>query len=91
MTFTITVTPASIMQDVDFYVSSGAINQNEGTSLLQKLKAAAAYSAAGNCTLANATYQAFINEVKAQTGKKITAAAAAVLIADAQYLIAHCP
>jgi hypothetical protein len=29
--------------------------------------------------------------VQAQTGKKITPTAAAVLIMDAQYLIAHCP
>jgi hypothetical protein len=29
--------------------------------------------------------------VQAQTGKGITAAAAAILIADAEYLIANCP
>jgi hypothetical protein len=32
-----------------------------------------------------------INEVQAQTGKGITAFAAAILIADAEYLIANCP
>jgi hypothetical protein len=91
VTFTINVTPASIQDDVKYFLSIGAITKNEGTSLLQKLKAAAAYRTAGDCKDANATYQAFINEVNAQTGKKITAAAAATLIADAQYLIAHCP
>jgi hypothetical protein len=29
--------------------------------------------------------------VQAQAGKAITAAAAAIMIADAQYLINHCP
>ncbi len=36
-------------------------------------------------------YQAFINEVSAQSGKGIDPTAAAIMIADAQYLIAHCP
>jgi hypothetical protein len=40
---------------------------------------------------ANIVYQSFIGEVMAQTGKKVSAFAAAILIADAQYLIAHCP
>jgi hypothetical protein len=34
---------------------------------------------------------AFIHEVSAQRGKSITPVAADILIADAQYLIAHCP
>ena len=34
---------------------------------------------------------AFVNEVQAQAGKAIDNAVAAILIADAQYLIAHCP
>jgi hypothetical protein len=34
---------------------------------------------------------AFINQVKAQTGKGITPTAAAILIGDAQYLITQCP
>jgi len=29
--------------------------------------------------------------VQAQSGKKVSAQAAAIMIADAQYLIAHCP
>jgi len=33
----------------------------------------------------------FISEVRAQRGKKIDPTAAQILIADAQYLIAHCP
>ena len=33
--------------------------------------------------------KAFISEVKAQTGKSITPEAAAILIADAKWVIAH--
>jgi hypothetical protein len=96
VTFTINVTPTSIQDDVSYFVSTGAITQGEGFSLLQRLKAAAALRAVGGCTAANlarskATYQAFINEVNAQTGKTITAAAAAILISDAQYLMTQCP
>lgn len=33
---------------------------------------------------------AFIHEIEAQVGKSITQTAANIMIADAQYLIAHC-
>jgi hypothetical protein len=59
--------------------------------LLAKLNAAAAARARGNCATAAHIYQAFINELQAQSGKGIDAAAAAIMIADAQYLILHCP
>jgi hypothetical protein len=91
VTFSIVVTADSVKGDVKYFLSTGAITQDEGTSLLQKLNAAAAYRAKGDCKDANATYQAFINELRAQSGKKVSAAAAAIMIADAQYLIAHCP
>jgi hypothetical protein len=91
VTFSIVVTAASIITDVKYFRSIHAITQDEATSLLQKLNAAAAYRAKGDCKDANATYQAFINELLAQKGKKVTAQAAAILIADARYLIAHCP
>ncbi len=35
-------------------------------------------------------YQAFINEVLEQTGENITSESAAIIIADAEYLIAIC-
>ena len=96
VTFTINVTPSSIQDDVSYFVSTGAITPSEGFLLLQRLRAAAALRAIGGCTAANllrskATYQAFINEVNAQTGKTISAAAAAILITDAHYLMAQCP
>jgi hypothetical protein len=90
--FTIIVTAESIKADVAAFVSSGAINQsNWATSLLDKLGTAATYRARGDCPRANAAYQDFINEVTAQTGKKVAPFAAAILIADARYLISHCP
>ena len=91
VTFSIIVTPQSLQGDVTRFVASGAITQNEGTSLLKKIQAAAAYRAAGDCSDAASVLQAFINEVNALTGRKIGAAAATTLIADAGYLMTHCP
>jgi len=61
------------------------------TSTPRKLRAAAAYWAAGDCARANVVYQSFISELVAQTGKKVSATAAAIMIADAQDLMSHCP
>ena len=85
------VTTLSIARDEGYFVSIGAITQDVGTSLRKKLDAAAGYRAAGDCADAGATYQALINELKAQSGKKVDVQAAAILITDARYLIAHCP
>ena len=92
VTFSIVVTPDSIKGDVNQFLGSGKIkNQGLANSLLAKLNAAAKARAAGNCATANNIYQAFINELQAQSGKGVDATAAAIMIADAQYLIAHCP
>jgi len=91
VTFSIIVTAQSIKDEVKYFRSIGAITQDEATSLLQKLNAAAAYRARHDCKNANTTYRNFISELRAQTGKKVTAQAASILIADAQYLIVHCP
>jgi hypothetical protein len=92
VTFSVIVTPASIMDDVTYFLSTHDITvNNEANSLMQKLRAGAAYRAAGDCRDANEVYQSFIGELVAQTGKKVSATAAAIMIADAQYLIAHCP
>jgi hypothetical protein len=88
--FSIVVTTQSIIDDVNYFYSLGAITQDEATSLLKKLQAAAAYRNVANCKDSNGIYLAFIKELNAQTGKKVTAQAAAIMIADAQYLIAHC-
>lgn len=92
VTFTIIVTPDSIKNDVNQFLAAGEIkNRGLANSLLQILAAAAMARAAGNCNTAANDYQSFINAVSAQSGKGIDATAAAIMIADAQYLIAHCP
>ena len=101
------VTPQSIMDDVRAALASGAIdNEGVAASLLAKLNAAAdarASSAASGarpngCATAANIYQAFIDEVNAQSGATssstrghITPAAASQLVSEAQFLIANCP
>jgi hypothetical protein len=90
--FTIIVTPASIEVDVSQFLASGDIkNQGEAQSLLAKLNSAGASYAAGDCKTAGNVYGAFINELSAQSGRGISATAAQIMMADAQYLIGHCP
>ncbi len=89
--FNIIVTPQSLMDDVRQFVAAGKITQDEGNSLLVKLNAAAKARAKGNCANAATIYMSFISEVQSLSGNKIDPTAAAILVADAQYLIAHCP
>jgi hypothetical protein len=91
VTFSIAVTAQSIMDDISYFLSIGAIAQNEGRSLLSKLASGAKARAKGNCPNAATIYTSFISEVQAQSGKSIDPTAATILIADSQYLIAHCP
>jgi hypothetical protein len=91
VTFTVVVTPTSIEDDVNGFVASGDITKaGIAESLLAKLNAAAAAQASGNCPAAINIWNAFINEIQAQVGKSITQSAANIMIADAQYVIAHC-
>jgi hypothetical protein len=92
VTFTIVVTPDSIKDDVNQFVATGAIrNHGLANSLLTKLNAASNARAAGDCATANNNYQVFIKQLQTQIGKGVDAAAAAIMIADAQYLMGHCP
>jgi len=92
VTFTIVVTADSIKDDVNQFVATGSIRSDRvANSLLAKLNAAASARAAGDCTTANNKYQALIKELQTQIGKGMAAEAAVIMIADAQYLIAHCP
>jgi hypothetical protein len=91
VTFSIVVTPESLIEAIAIFEGTGDIKSTLSRSLLAKLEAAAKKFNAGDCMTAENIYQAFINEVQAQTGKGISATAAAILIADAQYLIANCP
>ena len=92
VTFTIVVTPASIEGDVTYFLQAGAIkNAGLASTIMSNLVAAAAARQAGKCATANNIYNSFINAVLAQRGKGITVTAADIMIADAQYLISHCP
>jgi hypothetical protein len=92
VTFTVIATAESIKDDVTRFGNSGLImNLGLENSLLSKLRAAADARARGNCAEAAHIYQAFINEVRAQSGTGIDPVAAAILIADAEYLMANCP
>jgi hypothetical protein len=66
-------------------------DNGEANSLTVKLNAAAAARARGDCRTAANNYNAFINELNAQRDKGVDANAAQIMIADAQYLITHCP
>ena len=90
VTFSIVVTPESLIEAVNIFEGLGDIDPKLVKSLLAKLNNAAQKFNAGQCTPAANIYNAFINEVQAQTGKKISEFAASILIADAEYLIANC-
>ena len=92
VSFSIVVTADSIKGDVSQFFAAGKIkNRGLANSLTVKLNAAADARTSGNCQTAANNYQAFINEVQAQTGKGVDSSAAQVMVADALYLIAHCP
>ena len=91
VTFTIIVTPQSMIDAVNQFQASGAIGRKAVRPLLAKLRNAMAKQSKGQCGPAGNMYGAFINQVQGQSGKSITLAAAGILIADALYLIAHCP
>jgi hypothetical protein len=88
----VATTPDSIKADVNSAAASGAIdNAGVATALIAQLDAAAAARANGQCTTAANIYSAFINAVTAQSGTHISAATAAQLVSEAQFLIANCP
>lgn len=92
VSFNIVVTADSIKDDVNIFTAAGLIKSpGIPTSLLAKLNTAADLRAQGKCAQAANLYEAFINELQAQSGKGVDPVAAAIMIADAQYLIAHCP
>ena len=90
--FSIVVTADSIKDDVSQFLDANKIkNGGLAKSLLGKLNAAADARSRGECATASNQYGAFIQELEAQAGKGVDASAAAIMIADAQYLIANCP
>ena len=76
--------------DVEAFAASKAIkSMGVKNSLLAKLSAVEASFDAGDTATAINQLKAFINEVKAQSGKQISKAAADALIADANWMIAN--
>lgn len=90
VTFTIIVTAQSIIDAVNLFETRGEIGHSAVNSLLSKLNAAREKHERGQCRPAGNMYAAFINQVKAKSGKSISPIAAAILTADAQYLISNC-
>ena len=89
VTFTVKATIGSLKTLVNRYHAEGAITKDGVvTSLMAKLNAAQKAASAGQDASAISSLNAFINEVKAQSGKAITPSAAQVLITDARFVIA---
>lgn len=84
------VTFASAQQDVELSFKIDWIkNVGLKNSLIKKLQNAEADQGRGDTKAAKNTLNAFINEIKAQSGNGIDPDAATMLTQDAQYLIDH--
>ncbi len=78
------------VEDVERFFASKAIdNAGIRNALLEKLAYAKLLFDAGDTGAAISQLNAFINSVRAQSGKHITKAAADALIADATWMISH--
>jgi hypothetical protein len=92
VTFTIIVTPQSIINDVNEFETSHVISRMAAGLLLGPLNAALREWNAGVCGPAINSYDNFINLVHImQTVGAISRTDASILIGDANYLISHCP
>jgi hypothetical protein len=92
VTFSVTATVDSLVASVNRFAGEGKIVDNGVLkSLLQKLQGVQDALKKGNTTAAINKLEAFINEVQAQSGKKIDAQVADLLIMDAQWVITHLP
>jgi hypothetical protein len=88
--FMVTTTAGDLANSVSALYDAGSITKTGiRDSLLAKLNSAMKSMDKGNDKAAMQQLAAFIKEVTAQTGKAITADAAANLIADAEYVIAQ--
>nr|NIS79717.1 hypothetical protein [Anaerolineales bacterium] len=87
--FTVIATVESLQDLVTMFYESGYFYSPKGmyTSLIKKLYAAEAYIDAGEIDEAIGVLGAFMNHARAQSGKHVSEFAAAILIADAEYVI----
>ncbi len=79
--------PAVTLQDIIDLIESFGLSKGTTTSLVAKLNAAATALAAGDTASARADIGSLISETKAQSGKKLTAAQASAIIADANQIL----
>ena len=88
VTFSVIATVRSLKTTVNRLYADGLISKATiRNSLLAQLDAAQAYLDKGNTKAATNALNAFVNLVRAQSGKAITKNAAGLLVADAQYVI----
>jgi hypothetical protein len=90
VTFTVNATIQSTKAALTYFYESGEIDSwGVYNSLMVKLNAAQKALDKGKTGVAINILYAFIKELQAQSGKHVSAAAAATLIADAQWVIDH--
>lgn len=90
VTFSVTATIESVAGSVNRFYQQGKLdNAAMRNSLVSKLESAQASLNKGQIKTAINQLQAFISEVQAQSSKHITADAAALLITDAEWVIAN--
>ena len=81
------LSPSGAIQQLNSTVNGMHLPQGTNTSLDAKLTAALSSLNGGNTTAAVNQLNAFVHEVNAQTGKKITADQAQILVYDAKAII----
>jgi hypothetical protein len=92
VTFSVVATVQSLQEAVNRFYSEGKIKKaGIRNSLLSKLMNAQKFVNAGKTKAGINLLNAYINEVKAQTGKAIASKAAALLIEDTRWVISHLP
>jgi microsomal dipeptidase-like Zn-dependent dipeptidase len=90
--FSVIATVDSLFEAVDIFRGGGAFkNKGQANAVKAKLQTAADAQEADDCTTANERYRRLIEHLRDRAGKGIAPAAAAILIAAVDYLIAHCP
>jgi hypothetical protein len=88
--FSVISTVQALKATVNRFYGEGKIDRADiQASLLKQLSDAQAYLDKGNVKAAKNALNAFINLVRAQSGKHISGDAASLLIGDAKYVIAH--
>jgi Beta-propeller repeat len=89
VTFRVVATFQSLIDAVNVFSAQGKISPAVANSLVSKLTEAKKARDRGNETVFRNKLDDFINQVRASSGGSIAADAAQVLIADAEYVLAH--